>query len=422
MLPQSLSLHRLKENRYIGFALFLFGRFQKFHLNQTAASLTYTTLLALVPFLTIALVVIRAFPMFADLSAQFNRFIGTVLLPEGVISVQGYLQEFAGKAGNLTAMGIIALGISAILLMMTIERTFNTIWQVGRPRPLLFRLVMYWSVITLGPLCIGLMSSLWAFAFKPSAFFADFPLVSGILYSATSVMIHALLLALLFCVVPYRYVPVNHALIGGLITAAAFECVRHGFAVYVRHFNSYELIYGAFMAVPLFLLWLFLLWCILLGGAVLTAGLSHWQNEAFRRYDSGTSAGRLNDVVQILALLHYAHQEGKSLKIQDFRKKINLGYDTLGEMLDQIEAEDLIAKSDNGWILKTDARQIMLDDLFLRFVYRPAENGGSAAADAMQEIFTPVLAHMDISLADFLDGAELPSAPKAQEEKNFQAA
>ncbi|MDO5687098.1 MAG: YihY family inner membrane protein [Neisseria sp.] len=405
-------LTALRENRYVAFALFLLRRFQAFNLSQVAASLTYTTLLALVPFFTIALIVIKAFPMFADLTERFNRLITTILVPSGVSSVQGYLQEFAGKAGNLTVIGLLVLGASAILLMMTIEKTFNNIWQVRRQRPLLFRLLMYWTVLTLGPICIGVMSSVWAFVFRPSDFFADYPQLANLLFTATSIAFYSILLTFLYRVVPYRYVPLQHALLGGFLTAIVFEAVRRAFGFYVGHFNSYELIYGAFAAVPLFLLWIFCLWSVLLGGAVLTAGLSHWQGEAFRRYTAGGRHGRLNDAVQILSLLQQAQQAGRMLKIQDFRGKVNLGYDALGDMLDQLERAGLIAHSGNDWVLQTHAEKIMMNDLFRRFVYRPPLAGQDEIANGIRELLLPLQDNLDLSLADFLQQRARKEKPR----------
>lgn len=412
MPPLSQLFDTLRENRYIAFVQFLLRRFSAFNLNQVAASLTYTTLLALVPFFTIALVVVRAFPMFADLTERFNRFIANVLVPSGVSSVQGYLQEFADKAGNLTALGLIILTISALLLMMTIEKTFNNIWQVRRQRPLLFRLLMYWTVLTLGPVCIGMMSSLWAFVFRPSGFFTDYPMLARSIYTIASILFYTVLLAFLYRVVPYRYVPMGHALIGGFLTAVVFEIVRRGFGFYVSRFNSYELIYGAFAAVPLFLLWIFCLWSVLLGGAVLTAGLSHWQGEAFRRYTGSGRHGRFNDVVQILALLREAHHAGRILKIQDFRGRVNLGYDALGEMLDQLERAELITHNAHGWMLKTNAERIMMRDLFRRFVYRPPAISKDEIAEGIRELLAPLTDGLDLSLADFLDEHTNKPAPR----------
>lgn len=405
-LLMSLTLFRryyalLRKNRYLGFALFLWRRFGQFDLNRVSASLTYTTLLALVPFFTITLIVIKAFPMFADLTSRFNELISSLLVPSGVSSVQQYLQEFAAKAGNLTAIGIVILAASAIMLMMTIERTFNQIWQVSRPRPLMFRLLIYWCVLTLGPLAVGVAASIWNFAFKSADFTDQYPILANILYLLASILFYGILLCLLYRVVPYRYVPMRHALIGGMITALVFEIVRRAFGFYVGHFNSYALIYGAFAAIPLFLLWIFCLWYVLLGGAVLTAGLSHWQDEAFRRLTE--RHGRFNDVVRILSLLAWAQNQGHTMKIQDFRQHVNLGYDALGEVLEQLSDYGYVVKTDREWVLKMDTEHIQMDDLFRRFVYRPLDNKQDAITTGIHDILNPGFVGLNVSLRTFLE-------------------
>lgn len=406
----------LRENRYLGFGGFLWQRFGHFGLNRVAASLTYTTLLALVPFFTITLIVIKAFPMFADLTSRFNELISSVLVPSGVDSVQQYLQEFAAKAGNLTAIGIVILAASAIMLMMTIEKTFNQIWQVSRPRPLMFRLLIYWCVLTLGPLAVGLASSMWNFVLKSANFTDQYPVLANILYLLASIAFYGLLLCLLYRVVPYRYVPMRHALIGGMITALVFELVRRAFGFYVGHFNSYALIYGAFAAVPLFLLWIFCLWYVLLGGAVLTAGLSHWQDNAFRRLTA--KHGRFNDVVRILSLLCDAQNQGNTMRIQDFRQHVNLGYDAMGDVLDKLFDYGYVVKTDREWVLKMDAEHIHMGDLFRRFVYRPLNNQQDAITAGIHDILEPGFVGLNISLRTFL-ATYLPDKNKDVDEKSM---
>ena len=393
----------IKRHRYVVFAFFLWQRFRQFRLTESAASLTYTTLLALVPLFTVMLIMLKAFPMFSQLSERFKQFMTHTLVPSGVSHVETYLQEFSNKAGNLTIIGILLLAASALLLMMTIEKTFNRIWQVKKQRPLLFRLLMYWTVITLGPLGIGLMSSLWTFVFKPSDFLLSHPVWAMTLFTITSILFYTVLLAFLYRIVPNAFVPVHHAMLGGFLTAVVFEIVRRGFGWYVHHFNSYELIYGTFAIIPLFLIWLFFLWAIVLGGAVLTAGLSHWHGEAFRHYQHARKQGAFVAALSVLDLLNDAHAKGKILTIKDFRKNINLGYDAISDMLYQLENAGWVIQTSKGWLMKTDAQHIPMKDIFHRFVYQsPSHHQATAVQQGVQQLFSPLSGSLNDSLGNFL--------------------
>ena len=389
------------QSRIPAFARFLWARFNEVNVPQVAASLTFTTLLALVPLFTVTVVVISAFPMFADISMQFNSFITSVLMPAaGAESVGHYLFQFRDKASNLTAIGIIIMMVTSLMLIQTIERTFNQIWRVNQARPLMMRVLVYWALLTLGPLAIGFGMSMWTLLLKNTLFDLRYPFLSATVGVLSSVLFITILLFLLYRLVPFRYVPARHAFLGALITALLLEITRRSFTFYVANFNSYQLVYGAFAAIPVFLLWLNLLWMILLSGAVFTAAMSYWQDQAFRR--SLGSSGRFDDVLHILLLLDAAQTEGRSLKIQHFRRHINMGYDELGDLLEKLAAYGYLAKSGDGWILKTNAQNIEVADLFRLFVYSPSQQDTSQVGQTVQNIMEPSLGAMHMTLADFI--------------------
>lgn len=366
---------------------------------QVSASLTFTSLLALVPVLTVTLVVVSAFPVFDTLSASFVHFVNQTIVPQGADAVFDYIDEFKQKASGLTAIGIIMLGVTSLMLIQTIDQTFNRIWRVGTPRPLMMQFLVYWALLTFGPLALGVGLSLWTSLLEYSPFGENYPLLAAAVRVTASVMFGTLLLWLLYRLVPNRFVPARHALAGAAVTAVLLEAARYGFAWYIGTFKGYALIYGAFAAVPFFLLWLNLLWMLVLSGAVLTASFSYWQGEAFRRsFDAG---GRFDDVLKILLLLNEAQQTGRALKVQDLRPHINMGYDELGELLEKLARHGYVYHGRQGWVLKTNAEAIGLNDLFRLFVYRPGNlNRGSVDA-AVAGIMAPCLNTFDISLAQF---------------------
>ncbi len=203
----------------------------------------------------------------------------------------------------------------------------------------------------------------------------------------------------LYRFVPNRFVPARQAFVGALITAFCLETARFLFTWYMGNFDGYRSIYGAFAAVPFFLLWLNLLWTLVLGGAVLTSSLSYWQGEAFRRgFDS---RGRFDDVLKILLLLDAAQKEGKALPVPEFRRHINMGYDELGELLEKLARHGYIYSGRQGWVLKTGADSIELSELFKLFVYRPLPVKRDHVNQAVDAVMTPCLQTLNMTLAEF---------------------
>ncbi|MBP8045476.1 MAG: YihY family inner membrane protein, partial [Neisseria sp.] len=270
----------LCRTRFAGFMVFLWKRFDEVRVPQVSASLTFTTLLALVPVLTVTLVVVSAFPMFDTLSDSFVRFINQTIVPQGAGVLFDYINQFKGKASNLTAIGIVMLVVTSLLLIRTIDQTFNRIWRVQSERPLWTQFLVYWALLTFGPLAIGLSLTAWTLMLQQSRVDEMFPFLTGVLRTGSSILFSTVILWLLYRLVPNRYVPARQALVGAAVTAVLLEAARALFAWYIGTFNSYTLIYGAFAAIPVFLLWLNLLWMLVLTGAVFTAALSYWQGEA----------------------------------------------------------------------------------------------------------------------------------------------
>ena len=303
---------RLKQQRLWQFGVFVVKRCLELRLFQVSSSLTFTTLLALVPFFTIALTVVSAFPMFEDITRQFQQFITNNLVPQASYKIiNDYVFGFLDNASKLTTIGLIMLIVSAVLLINTIETTFNQIWGSSQPRPLLTRLLVYWALLTLGPLILGLTISQIGWFMRQSVFAFQYPNTAWILHFVISTLVNTALLWLMYRVVPARYVPSKHALAGALWSAIILELAKRLFSYYFSHFGSYEVIYGAFAAIPLFLLWINVLWAILLSGAILTNALSYWQGDAFQRHSG--QHGRFDDVLKILILLAQAQCQGSSM-------------------------------------------------------------------------------------------------------------
>jgi membrane protein len=343
-------------------------RFVRDRCAQTAASLTFTTLLSLVPMITIALTVFSAFPVFEDFSAQIKTYLLNNLIPENAgIIINQYMQQFADSATRLTAVGIVFLGVTAMSTMLTIDNAFNVIWQVTRPRPLVKRLVAYWAVLTLAPLLIGASLSLTSWLVGLSMGHSKYVSPLGIAVLKTlPVLFTTLAFTMLFELVPNRHVPRAHALIGAAVAALAFETSNRIFGYYVSHFPTYKLVYGAFASVPIFLMWIYLSWLTTLLGAVIAASLSHWRTTTAH---NPTPATRLLDALRLLKMLSNGLHSGKVSTLPDMSRTLRLGYDMLEKLLEELAGVGMVRKVEgNGWVLTRDPDHIRVSELIRLFV------------------------------------------------------
>ena len=389
----------LADNKICAFAWFVIRRFSEERVPQAAASMTFTTLLALVPVLTVMVAVASIFPVFDRWSDSFVSFVNQTIAPQGADMVFDYIDAFRDQANRLTAIGSVMLVVTSLMLIRTIDNAFNHIWRVNTQRPWMMQFLVYWALLTFGPLSLGVGISFMVGSVQDSVLSSGAQQWTDTLKTAARLAFMTVLLWGLYRFVPNRFVPARQAFVGALITAFCLETARFLFTWYMGNFDGYRSIYGAFAAVPFFLLWLNLLWTLLLGGAVLTSSLSYWQGEAFRRgFDS---RGRFDDVLKILLLLDAAQKEGRTLSVQEFRRHINMGYDELGELLEKLARYGYIYSGRQGWVLKTGADSIELSELFKLFVYRPLPVERDHVNQAVDAVMTPCLQTLNMTLAEF---------------------
>lgn len=389
----------LADNKICAFAWFVIRRFSEERVPQAAASMTFTTLLALVPVLTVMVAVASIFPVFDRWSDSFVSFVNQTIVPQGADMVFDYIDAFRDQANRLTAIGSVMLVVTSLMLIRTIDNAFNRIWRVNTQRPWMMQFLVYWALLTFGPLSLGVGISFMVGSVQDSVLSSGAQQWADALKTAARLAFMTLLLWGLYRFVPNRFVPARQAFVGALITAFCLETARFLFTWYMGNFDGYRSIYGAFAAVPFFLLWLNLLWTLVLGGAVLTSSLSYWQGEAFRRgFDS---RGRFDDVLKILLLLDAAQKEGRTLSVQEFRRHINMGYDELGELLEKLARYGYIYSGRQGWVLKTGADSIELSELFKLFVYRPLPVERDHVNQAVDAVMTPCLQTLNMTLAEF---------------------
>lgn len=388
----------------LSFMRFLTRRFVDDRCVQIASSLTYTTLLSLVPLIVIALTVIAAFPAFFELMTQLKIFLLMHMVPEvaGTI-ITVYMPQFSSKAAHLTAAGIAALGATALMLMLTIEHAFNLIWRVRTPRPLLQRFLTYWVVLTLGPLSIGASLSLTSYLVSYSLGYVAFiPALGVLLLKIVPILLTTLVFSLLYLAVPNRHVPIRHALAGGLVAGLGLELMSKGFTAYILHFSSYTLVYGAFASLPVFLIWVYLSWLVVVAGAVVAASLSYWRGGAWRI--ERTAGQNFFDALSVLRALRYAQQRGTAPGLPALRKETCLALEALEDILRRLREANMVERTARqGWMLARDARDIPLVDVFRLFVFRP-ENAGPAGDDlTLRELAQRVSGRFEEALSGSLE-------------------
>lgn len=281
-----LSPRRLTLERVGGFfvrlwrlARLVWQRFGQDRCTRAAGALSFTTLFALVPLLAVVFAMLSVFPVFERWMDTVLEFTYSNFVPAAGEVVAKYLKEFSTKAAQLTIWGMLFVLATALLMMATIERTFNDIWHVQRPRRRLQQLIGYWAVLTLGPVLVASGLSLGAYVQNAAApSMGPIPLpVRNVLDDVLPFFFETMAFVLLYMAGPNTAVRFRHALIGGLFAALLFEIAKGLFAGYIGRYATYQQIYGAIAVLPVFLLWVYISWMIVLFGAVLTASLPEWR-------------------------------------------------------------------------------------------------------------------------------------------------
>lgn len=261
--------------RLLGGLRFLARRLSQERLTQAAASLTFTTVISLVPLLAVMLALFTAFPAFDRLQVQLQGWFAEALLPPNIArTVFDYLNQFAEKAAGLGAFGVLGLLVTATLLLLTIDRSLNMIWRTPRPRPLAQRVMLFWAWLTAGPLLLAFaLGQLSLAAAVSSGWLGVIPGATAALGTLLSWLLMGALFGAVYRVIPNTEVLWRDALAGGLLAAVAFNVASRGFAWYIGRLPTYEAVYGTFATLPLALIWIYWSWLVVLGGALVSAWL-----------------------------------------------------------------------------------------------------------------------------------------------------
>ncbi len=347
------------------------ARFSQDRCAHMAAALTFTTLLSTVPILVILLTVLSVIPAFADVAEGLRKFLAADMAPESASKLASfYLTQFSESAGELVALSMAFLAVTALILMLSIDHALSTIWHVSRPRPLMQRVLIYWLVLTLGPLLVGGSLSLTTWLVAISVGYAT-P-ISGLgVFSlkVTPILLTAPAFTFLFRVVPNRYVPMRHAVIGGVISALAFESMNSFFALYIAHLPSFKPVNAALATVPAFLLWVYLSWISVLLGGVVASSLSHWRSTDRQQPDP---VAHLYYALCMLRLMNKGLRSGSVQTLPIFCEKLRVGFDVLEQILAKLQRANVVSKlAGQGWGMVREPELVRLKELHRLFVFDP---------------------------------------------------
>lgn len=259
------------------FLIFLTKRAQNDTILRVASSLSYTSLLAIVPLGLIIISVFSLFPVFENLKEPIQDFLAGILAPTAEQQFVEYFSDLSKTSGKFTTVGVIGLAITSILLLSTIENSLNFIFKVTRPRRFTTKITLYWTVITLGPLLLGTAFSLRGYLYTLHEFmpenFVDNPMFLLLLPS----LITLIMLILVYVLVPNKKVNVSSACVGAFVAVIIFSFLRKTFTFFISKSATYQILYGALAIIPIFLVWMYLAWAVVILGAVITAALDEFR-------------------------------------------------------------------------------------------------------------------------------------------------
>ncbi len=348
---------------YLGYSMVRFWNDRCF---SAAAALSYSMLLAMVPLLAIGFAILAAFPVFQDIVENLKNYITSEFVPK-TINLKQWIDGFLANTQSVTALGIIGLIVTTIIVLDTIETKFNQIFRQKEIRPFGQRLMMFWALVTMTPVLMGGSIALSEFVFARTAIEQDQDIrqAFGLIKGLAPYLLLVAAFTLSYIIIPFRRVRVLDAVFGAVVAAAMFSLLRWGFTVYFENFPAYKTIYGALSLLPLFLIWMYLVWCSVLLGAQMVASLPEWL--ARRRMFGGSKpTRRLLTALSVMYRLYLGHKSGDPVRQSELSRQIAIEPSEFRPLLDELRDANFITAGDEAtWLLAQDPRRISLFDLYL---------------------------------------------------------
>lgn len=380
---------------------FVAKRFEADQCRDKAGSLTYTTMLSVVPILTVFLVILSSIPALSSARAQIQHAIYRNLLPSSSSQVIDYLNDFAEKSANLTAIGVIFLFVTAVMMLSTIEQSFNHIWKVKRPRGGVIGFMRYWTIISLGPILLGgafvLSSALSSLEFL-NRHVAGYSVDWSAWLKLVSISLTLAGFTFLYWLIPNCKVPLKQAAIAGALSGLLFELLKAGFGFVMGNFTSYDQVYGAFAALPVFLLWIYLSWNLILLGVELSYALTVFQIAESRPRHPVLA------LLDILQLFYDRQKTGDAVIDAEAMQMLGQGdVEQWTEYAEILHSNELIRKTESGdYVLCRNLSQIDFWTFYQSLPYplpRRQDLGNVHADDLWIQVIGPHLIQSDDYLA-----------------------
>jgi membrane protein len=388
-----------------------------------AGALAYTTLVALIPVTAIAIAVLSAFPVFANMRDHMLAALFRTFVPEVGAEVEWWFRYFAGTSASTTTIGVLALIVTVVLLLATIEDQLHNIWRVKSPRPWVQRILAYWAILTLGPLLVGVSFSLPTYVdlvvrhtgLDPTGLannVALHPLLRFVPF-----LLEAIAFTLLYALIPNCSVRWREAAAGAVVAAALMELLKIGFVLYVGHFSSYRAVYGALAAIPIFLLWMYVAWGAVLFGAVVAAALPQWQADE-QASVAPPAAHRLGLALALLSELAAQMRQGGTLSVAALAERLGVSTAAVDDDLSLLRNAGFVAAAASGeWVLARALDGATLIDLYRALDLPLALSLSAEQAYPWQARIAPAIASIasaeQHALGLTLDKLVGPSAPVA---------
>src|SRR6266568_2527725 len=409
----------------VTFCRYALHRFSRDGCFAAAGALSYTTLVSLVPLGVIALGILSAFPNFATVRQELLELVFSNFVPQISEQAAWWFQYFAESAAQATAIGIVGIAATGVLLLATVEDQLNALWRVTTPRPWGQRVVAYWTLMTLGPLLVGMSLTLSTYldtaarhaGLDPTAL-AQF--ASGwphFLARIVPFVLELIACTLLYCVIPNCAVRWRDGMVGAAVAAILIELLKIGFAIYIGAMSSYQTVYGALAAIPIFLLWMYVSWMAVMLGAVVAANRPTWRvDERFVRISSG--GVRLGFSLALIAALARAQRRGATCRIATLAAELGVATSVVDEHLQRLARAGFAAPTQDGaWVLGWSPESATLHDLYLALGLPLAGSWLAPwqmqVAPAMERIVKAEAAAMRVTLAELLAEIRAPAAPRA---------
>ena len=359
-------LRELPKYRASTLVTYILRRFSRDSCPSVAASLSYTSLLAMVPMMAIGLAMFAAFPAFSGMREQMLRVVLENIAPGVAVMVEEHLRTFIRNAGGTTGAGILGLAVTAILLINTIQTAFDRIWGGGKGFKLA-RFPVYWAIITIGPLLFGVAFSVsgWAFAMAQSTTATGISGAMKLFSSITPFLFEAMGFALFYRLIPTKPVRTADAITGALVATILFELLKRGFGIYLSFLGSYQTLYGALATLPIFLIWMYLAWLTVLVGAEVAASLPEWRSGRRDPDERPRRGDVLGLALGVLAVLRGVRNEPVGgEKFDRIAKDLGAEAGKLTQIMEALRGGRFIVRSDaNRWVLARDLSTVPLSEL-----------------------------------------------------------